>query len=215
MFDLIKRDFARYLALDFDKPSLANRVRVALSPQFQLTANYRFGRWVRARIPNRVARLPFVAANVVAEKAIHTIWGMFISGNADIGGGLYIGHPGMLLVGECKIGEDCNLTANTFIGKRTDGAHGEAVPTIGNRVWIGTGAVVFGAISIGDGTSIGPLTVVGRNLGPRSLAIGNPMKVIGTNHDNTRQIYGAAGAPSGPSRGGCPVDIQEQSSVPK
>jgi serine O-acetyltransferase len=196
MFDLLRQDFARYLALDFDKPTLANRVRVALSPQFQLTANYRFGRWLRSRIRNRAARLPFAATHLAVEKVIHTVWGMYISCKADIGGGLYIGHPGLLLVGPCKMGEDCSITCNTFIGKRTDGAHAQAVPIIGSRVWIGTGAVVFGAISIGDGTTIGPLTVVGRNLGPCTLAIGNPMKIINTHHDNTKQIYGAAGTPS-------------------
>jgi len=193
MFDLLKQDFARYLALDFDKPTLADRVRVALSPQLQLTANYRFGRWLRSRIQNRAARLPFAATHLAVEKVIHAVWGMYIHREADIGGGLYIGHPGLLLIGPCRMGQDCNITCNTIIGKRTEGAHGETLPIIGSRVWIGAGAVVFGAVSIGDGTTVGPLTVVGRNLGPRTLAIGNPMKVVKTNHDNTKQIYGVAG----------------------
>jgi serine O-acetyltransferase len=197
MFDLLKKDLSRYLALDFDKPSLANRVRAALRPQFQLTANYRFGRWFRSRIRNRMVRVPFAVTHLAVEKVIHTVWGMYISPQADIGGGLYIGHPGLLLVGPCKMGEDCNISCNTIIGMRTDGSQARALPVIGSRVWIGTGAVVFGSISIGDGTTIGPLTVVGRNLAPRTLVIGNPMKVISTRHENAKQIYGAAGAPGG------------------
>jgi len=42
----------------------------------------------------------------------------------------------------------------------------------------------------GDGTTIGPLTVVGCNWQPRVLVTGNPMGIVRRDHDNSAEIYG-------------------------
>lgn len=49
--------------------------------------------------------------------------------------------------------------------------------TIGDHVWIGTGAIIVGA-SIGDGSVVGAGSVVTVNVPPKALVAGNPAQVI-------------------------------------
>lgn len=49
---------------------------------------------------------------------------------------------------------------------------------IGDRVWIGDKATILPSVVIGDAAIIGANAVVTRNVPPRSVAVGNPAKVI-------------------------------------
>lgn len=49
---------------------------------------------------------------------------------------------------------------------------------IGNRVWIGTNAVVVGNIVIGDDVLIAPNAYVNFNVPSHSVVVGNPAKII-------------------------------------
>src|SRR5262249_17910945 len=130
------------------------------------------------------------------DEVATSLWGMHIDEAADIGGGLYVPHPFGVLIGPTKMGTDCNVAAGVTIGRRADG-RGHGGPTIADRVWIGTGSVRVRPLAIGEGTTIGRLTGVGRNLPPRCHASGNPVQIIARDKDNPLQIYGAPGAPSG------------------
>jgi serine acetyltransferase len=46
-------------------------------------------------------------------------------------------------------------------------------------------------VTLGDGATVGPLTVVARSVPPRTLVMGNPMRVVQINYDNSAEIYGA------------------------
>lgn len=146
---------------------------------------------MHTRVKSRAAKVPLQVVYHSLDKALHALWGVHIDHGADIGGGLYIGHTGDVLIGPVTMGVDCNLSNNTLIGRRTDG-RGLGLPTFGDRVWIGPGSVIFGNIVVGSGVSIAPLTVVGRNVPPRTLVLGNPMQVMKRDYDNTMQIYGKA-----------------------
>jgi serine O-acetyltransferase len=201
MFERFRRDLERFFELDSEdgRPSLAEKIRIVFhAPQIQAIAAYRFGHWVNQRVPSKALRAPLKAVYHVLDKAALALWGIHIDEGADIGAGLYIGHPGDLLIGPVKMGRDCNVSCNTLIGRRTDG-QAAGLPTIGDRVWIGAGSVVFGNIVVGSGSTVGPLTVVGRNVSPRSLVVGNPMQVMRRDYDNTLQIYGKVpAAPEAP-----------------
>jgi maltose O-acetyltransferase len=52
--------------------------------------------------------------------------------------------------------------------------------TIGNRVWIGGGAILCPGITIGDNTTIGAGSVVTRDIPANVIAAGNPCRVLRT-----------------------------------
>jgi maltose O-acetyltransferase len=50
--------------------------------------------------------------------------------------------------------------------------------TIGDRVWIGGGAIICPGVTIGEDTVIGAGSVVVRDIPARVLAVGNPCRVV-------------------------------------
>lgn len=194
MFDRIRRDCQRYYALDSKtgRPGLWERVCiVAGTPGLHAVFVYRFGAWINRTFRHKPIRAPFKLAYGLLDWLSFVLWGIHIDARADIGGGLYIGHPGGILIGPVRMGEDCNIAHHVTIGRRASNENG--VPTFGDRVWIGTQSVIFGGIRIGDGVTIGPLTAVARSLPARAFVMGNPMRVLRLDYDNTSEIYGALG----------------------
>lgn len=55
---------------------------------------------------------------------------------------------------------------------------------IGNDVWIGQNAVILPGVNIGDGAIIGANSVVGRNVSPYTIVVGNPIKQIRKRFDD-------------------------------
>ncbi len=54
----------------------------------------------------------------------------------------------------------------------------QGAPNIGNRVWIGPGAVIVGKVRIGDDSLIAPNSFVNFDVPDNSVVIGNPGKVV-------------------------------------
>ena len=55
---------------------------------------------------------------------------------------------------------------------------------IGNDVWIGQNAVILPGVHIGDGAIIGANSVVGSDVAPYTIVIGNPAKVLRRRFDD-------------------------------
>ncbi len=55
---------------------------------------------------------------------------------------------------------------------------------IGNDVWIGQNAVILPGVHVGDGAIIGAYSVVGSDIPPYSVAVGNPARVIRKRFDD-------------------------------
>ncbi|MCY8353006.1 serine acetyltransferase [Bacillus haynesii] len=93
------------------------------------------------------------------------------------GPGLRINHYGLLIVNSnAKIGANCDIHQGVNIGQNH--AHHD-VPTIGDNVWIGPGAKLFGSIHIADGISIGANAVVNKSFTEENITIaGVPAKKI-------------------------------------
>jgi serine O-acetyltransferase len=94
------------------------------------------------------------------------------------GPGLSISHPGTIVVnGNTRVGANCRIHVCTVIG--TKAGYGNVTPKIGNNVYIGPGAKIFGDIEIADGIAIGANSVVNKSFTEPNIGIaGVPAKKI-------------------------------------
>lgn len=75
------------------------------------------------------------------------------------GPGLSIAHRGTIVVHpDARIGKNCRIHVDVVIGTRP--GPDDLVPTLGDNCYIGPGAKLFGAITIGPNTAIGANSVV-------------------------------------------------------
>lgn len=91
--------------------------------------------------------------------------------------GLYISHYGTIVINSrARIGKNCRIQEGITIGDSSGG-----VPTIGNNVYICTGAKVVGDICIADDCIIGAQSFVNKSFLEPGMTIGGvPAKIIGT-----------------------------------
>lgn len=90
--------------------------------------------------------------------ALSVLLGYSIPPNV-FGPGLSISHPGTIVVNAgAKIGENCRIHVCVNIG--TEAGYRTKAPRIGNNVYIGPGAKVYGDLEIADDVAIGANAVV-------------------------------------------------------
>jgi len=84
--------------------------------------------------------------------------GVEIHPGATIGQGFFIDHGSGVVIGEtAEIGDNCVLFHNVTLGGT--GKHvGKRHPTIGNNVFVGTGAILLGPLRVGNNVRIGANT---------------------------------------------------------
>jgi serine O-acetyltransferase len=94
------------------------------------------------------------------------------------GPGLSIAHYGSIVVnGAARIGANCRIHSGVNIG--TKAGHTFLAPKIGDNVYIGPGAKIFGPIEIADGVAIGANAVVNKSFTEPNITIaGVPAKKI-------------------------------------
>jgi len=100
------------------------------------------------------------------------------------GAGLCIVHYGTIVVSsKAKIGENCRIHPSTSIGEYN------GTPKIGNNVYIGPGAKIFGNITIGNNVAIGANAVVNNDI-PDNVTVGGiPAKIISQKSSIENNIY--------------------------
>ena len=93
------------------------------------------------------------------------------------GKGLTIYHYGSIVVNPATIiGCNCCIMNNVNIGANQGSS---LAPRIGNDVYIGPGAVIFGDVTVADGCYIGANAVVNKSiLEANSVVVGVPAKII-------------------------------------
>ena len=90
-----------------------------------------------------------------------------------IGAGLGLPHYGTLVItNNATIGKNCRIHPGVGIGNY----HG--APTIGDNVYIGPGAKIFGDIKIGNNVSIGANSVVTKDFPDNVSIAGVPAEII-------------------------------------
>lgn len=77
-----------------------------------------------------------------------------------------------------KIGANCRVLPNVMIGaKFKNGLPDENVPTIGDNVFIGIGAVIVGKIKIGNNVIVAANSVVTKDVPDDCYALGTPAEI--------------------------------------
>jgi serine O-acetyltransferase len=94
---------------------------------------------------------------------------------AKFGTNFRLPHPiGVVVHERAVIGDDCMFMQQVTIGILAD----HRVPTIGSRVYIGTGAKVLGHVTVGDDARIGANAVVLSDVPPGATVVGIPARIV-------------------------------------
>ena len=135
--------------------------------------------WIRVMLAfqaknSRVSRIfsRLTAAHIARTYGIHI--SVLVK---EIGAGFKLPHPTGIVIGDgTKIGNDVLILQNVTLGRRSLSEPG--TPIIGNGVSILAGAVVLGAISIGDNAVIGANAVVLNDVAANTTVVGVPARPI-------------------------------------
>ena len=122
-------------------------------------------------------RQPLVARMV--SQFARWLTGIEIHPGATIGRRVFFDHGMGVVVGEtAEIGDDVLIYHGVTLGG-TSLVRGKRHPTVRDRVIIGAGAKVLGAIEVGEGARIGANAVVVADVAAGTTVLGIPARVVG------------------------------------
>ena len=117
----------------------------------------------------------------------YTITGAEIDPGAEIGGGLRMPHPSGVIIGRgARVGNNVSILSSVVLGGSGKGiiAPGktDGYPTIGDGVWLFTGAKVLGPVTVGDNSLVGANTVLTKSVPPESIVAPDTQTTIKSRH---------------------------------
>jgi serine O-acetyltransferase len=137
---------------------------------------YRFGRW-RYTIRRRWMRRPFSFLYKLLKPLSEILTGIELPCEVKIGKRFRIDHfGGIVISGDAVFGDDCVIRNGVTVGLRNTGVRG--APILGDRVDVGAGAKILGAIRIGNDVAIGANAVVLKDVPSNSIAVGIPARIL-------------------------------------
>lgn len=123
--------------------------------------------WLKAR------RIPGGPSFV--QRLVYRRYGLDIVVGAPFGGGLYVAHPIGTTLAPASMGDNCSVIAAVTVGMRNE----HEFPRLGDRVFLGAGSRVLGAVQVGDDARVGANAVVIHDVAPGAVVGGVPAKPIG------------------------------------
>jgi serine O-acetyltransferase len=142
---------------------------------FWAVALHRLGN-ARMGVKPRWLRGPLSTTYRVAYLMTDWLLGIELPYTVRLGRRVRIWHHGGIVVSARAIGDDVHIRHNTTLGVARRNEPG--LPIIGNRVDIGVGACVLGAVTVGDGAMIGANSVVVHDVPAEATAVGAPARVV-------------------------------------
>jgi len=186
----LRADLDKYYRIHpgFARPPLRRRIRLWIfNFGLHCVACYRLGKYAD-RLHSKSKILGFI------PRCVHLVLSYFVRmvhhvdiDAATIGPGFNIGHVGTIYVGPAVIGRNFSLGHNVTIGMGHSEA-GEGIPTIGDDVWVGIGAIISGAITIGNRVTIANGCILSRSVPDGCLVAGNPGRVVLADYDNSKLL---------------------------
>jgi len=177
---MIKGSFSKTIKADIDRCKNAAEKKISTFKCFyyyeSLTIIFLFRliqRLIKLKIPFFPGLLKLIYKNISILLGIH------INLSAKIGKGFYIAHYGGIFIGPVEIGENCSIFHQVTIGQGGLATDRESIPRLGDNIWIGPGAKIFGKIKIGNSVSIGANSVVSKDIPDNAVVSGNPGRVVG------------------------------------
>jgi len=105
-----------------------------------------------------------------------------IASRTLIAPGVFLSNSGHLAIGPRSIGSGTIIHDRVTIGNNS---LNKEVPTIGSNVWIGPNCVIFGGITVSNGVTVLPDSVLSKSVPPCVVVQGNPARIVKSNFDNT------------------------------
>lgn len=151
----------------YDNTGTRKIVRASLSDATSCMVIYRSMAWVNAIPPLKPIAILLAKLNLLANGAV-------IGVNASFGERFVILHSvGIVINSNVKGGNDVVLESGVVIG-----AEKRKCPVLGNNIFIGSGAKIIGAVTIGDNVTIGANAVVVKDV-PCDVTVGGvPARII-------------------------------------
>ncbi len=168
MFKSLRSDIQAVLSRD---PAARSRLEILLCyPGLHAIWGHRLGHWLWTHGIKLLARW--------TSHVVRGLTGIEIHPGARIGPGFFIDHGMGVVIGEtAEIGEDVTLYHGVTLGG-TSLEKGKRHPTLEDRVVVGAGAKILGAITIGEDCRIGANAVVVKSVPPNSVVVGIPGQIV-------------------------------------
>ncbi len=133
--------------------------------------------YLRVAMPRPLFTPLYVIMRIVLKRYEYK-WHIQIPPAVRIGSGIFIGHFGDIVIHGCVIlGANCNISQGVTIGQSSRGPY-KGTPILGDNVFIGPGAKIFGRIHIGNNVAIGANCVVTRDIPDNAVVVGVPARII-------------------------------------
>lgn len=164
----LRRDISAIFARD---PAATSFIEVLVAyPGLHAILLHRVAHWLCGR---HIPVLPRVLSHFN-----RLLTGIEIHPAAVIGAGFFVDHGMGVVIGEtAEVGDDVTLYQGVTLGG-TGFERGKRHPNIGNRVTVGVGAKILGAVTVGDGAIIGAGSVVLRDVPADTTVVGIPGRVV-------------------------------------
>ena len=168
MFTILRNDIQSVFARD---PAARNWLEILLCyPGLHAIWGHRLSHWLWTHGLKLVARW--------ASHIVRALTGIEIHPGATIGPRFFIDHGMGVVIGEtAEVGADVTLYHGVTLGG-TSLAKGKRHPTLNDRVVVGAGAKILGAITIGEDSRIGANAVVVKSVPANSVVVGVPGQVV-------------------------------------
>ncbi len=139
-----------------------------------VVVSYRIAHWALTQKASWV-RIPVVLMHRLFTEVV---LGVELPAGVEAGPGLQVWHcTGLVVHADSRLGDNVILRHNTTLGALGDDDRGSA-PVLGDRVSVGTGAIIIGPIQVGDDATVGAGSVVVGDVPPGGTVVGNPARVI-------------------------------------